>query len=94
MKYTIKLFKFLGYLTFTFSLLQVLNALVFLVGAVWCFFSVAFGAKLLGASICSAVITHILFSACKLAGANHIEKTTFEIDNEIKDVNNEIDKLK
>lgn len=94
MKYTIKLFKFLGYLIFAFSLIQVVNALVFLVGAVWCFFSIAFGAKLLGASICSAVVTHILFSACKLAGANHVEKTTFGIDNEITEVKTEIDKLK
>jgi len=77
----------LGYLVFAFSLLQVVNSLVFLVGAIWCFFSIAFGAKLLGASICSAFITHILFSACKLAGENHIEKTKFELNNEIDKLN-------
>lgn len=86
MKYTIKLFKFLGYLVFFFSLLQVVNFLGILVGSVWCFYSISIGVKILGSSVISTIITHILFMACKYAGDLHIKNLTTETEQRLNNL--------
>lgn len=86
MKYTIKLFKFLGYLAFALAILQVINLFGIFLGAVWCYFSLMTGIKIIGASITSTIITQIFYKTCKYAGDEHIKSLTNEADQRLSEL--------